>query len=98
MSKPIEKQEKRLVKFYWDCGRQGSVDSLFITTGEELHSIIGKHIYFGEVLGKHSDISGTLEESDFTVVTEDQDFLHKLENIIGSSTISGHNPFHYMEE
>jgi hypothetical protein len=88
---------KLLVSFYWDCGRQGSLDGLFITTQEQLNTIIGKRIYFGEVLGKHSEIYGTLEEKDITVKSNDQDFINKLEEIIGSTTISGFNPFGYYE-
>jgi hypothetical protein len=86
-----------LAKFNWDCGRQGSVNSLFVTTENELAELVGQTIYFGEVLGKHSDISGTLEADDVKVVSEDQEFITKLVEIIGSDTISGHNPLHYRE-
>lgn len=90
--------EKQLVKFHWDCGRQGSVNGLFVTTAEEISKVIGQHVYFGEALGKHSDINGPLEAGDFQVVSSDQEFIVKMVEIIGSETISGHNPFQYMEE
>lgn len=88
---------KVLVQFNWDCRRQGSVDSLFITTNAELARAYDKHVYFGEILGKHSEISGTLERCDITIVSEDQEFIEKLEDLLGS-TISGHNPLDYISD
>lgn len=90
--------KKLLVKFHWDCGRQGNVNGLFVTTAEEISKVIGQHVYFGEALGKHSDINGPLEASDFIEVCSDQDFITKLVHYLESDTISGYNPFHYMEE
>ena len=66
---------KQLYKFFWDCGRQGSLKGVFTATHEEVAAAIGKHIYFGEVLGKHSDISGTLESKDIRFLTDDQEFI-----------------------
>lgn len=39
---------KNLYSFYWDCGRQGSLDGLFTATPEEVESIIGTDVYFGK--------------------------------------------------
>lgn len=89
---------KILVEFYWDCGRQGSLDGLFVTTPEALAGLYGKEVYFGEVLGKHSEIVGTIEVEDFTLKSDDPAFIDKLVEIIGSDTISGFNPFHYLNE
>ena len=89
---------KLLVKFYEDCGRMGSVDGIFTTTREELDSIIGKEIYFGEILGKHSEIIVSIEESNFEIKSEDQDFINKLEDIFGAGTVSGYNPFDHWEQ
>lgn len=88
---------KLLVKFHWDCGRMGDVRGLFVTTKEELEGTYGKQIYFGEILGKHSEVSGPLEQSDIEIVSEDQDFISKLVVLMGL-TISGHNPLSYLEE
>ena len=89
---------KLLVSFYWDCGRMGDVTGLFVTTGEELKAAYGKQVYFGEILGKHSEIYGNLEEENIEVKSDDQDFIAKLVGIIGSETVSGYNPLHHMEE
>lgn len=90
--------KKILVMFNWDCGRQGWVDGLFVTTQEELDKAIGKRVYFGEILGKHSEIEGKLRLSDIKIESDDQDFIEKLVKVIGSDTISGHNPLHYISD
>lgn len=85
---------KALYKFYWDCGRMGQVESVFIAEKSQVEKAIGQSIYFGEILGKHSDIYGTLEEKDLTIVTEDANVLEAL----GDDFSVGHNPFYYFDE
>jgi hypothetical protein len=75
----------------------GSVEGMFIATDEEVQNALGKQVYFGEILGKHSEISGELEEDDLEVVSEDQDFINKVEAILGT-TLSGYNPLDYLPE
>jgi hypothetical protein len=89
--------KKLLCQFHWDCGRQGNVDGLFITTEQEIESIIGKSVHFGEILGKHSEIYGTIEDGEITVVSDEQDKIEWLQGIMGE-TISGYNPFYYLQE
>lgn len=60
--------------------------------------LVGQTIYFGDVLGKHSDIAVDIEESMFTVKTDDQAFLDKFVEIMGEGTISGLNPYDYVDE
>ena len=59
----------KIFKFHWDCGRMGDVLATFAATQEEVDAAIGKKVYFGEILGKHSEIYGTLEKKDLTVLT-----------------------------
>tara|TARA_Y100000310_G_scaffold321360_1_gene378878 strand:+ start:3846 stop:4022 length:177 start_codon:yes stop_codon:yes gene_type:complete len=54
---------KKLYGFYADFGRMGNLDGIFIAESDDLDAIMGKDIYFGEILGKHSDIILTLEKS-----------------------------------
>lgn len=84
-----------MLKFYdfgWDCGRLGRVEGLFIAEESDVAAAIGKVVNFGEILGKHSEIYGVLEEHDLEVKSEDQDFIAKLEEMFDSKTISGYNP------
>jgi len=88
---------KKIYEFFWDCGRMGILEGLFIADSEDVKQIIGQEVYFGEVLGKHSGIFDTVTEDDLTVKTEDQDFIEKFIEIFGEGTISGYNPFDYYE-
>ena len=87
---------KVIARFYWDCGRSGDVEGLFTCEHTDLKQAYGKQVYFGEILGKHSDVSGQLQEKDFTILSEDQDFIEKFEAIVGAGTVSGYNPLDYM--
>jgi hypothetical protein len=86
-----------IYEFYWDCKRMGDVEGVFIADKEEVAKVMGKHIYFGEILGKHSEISGVLEEHDLTIKSEDQDFIAKCIEVFGKGTISGYNPLAYYD-
>lgn len=56
----------KLYQFYIDFGRMGEIEGLFIADEDAVKRSIGKHVHFGEVLGKHSDVSIVLEEDMFT--------------------------------
>ena len=88
---------KKLYSFFWDCGRMGDLDGLFIAEDSEIEALIGKRIYFGEVLGKHSEIEGVLEADDLTVKSDDQDFITKFIEIMGEGTVSGFNPLDFYD-
>ena len=88
---------QKLYQFHWDCGRNGKLDGLFIAEESEIAAIIGKTIYFGEVLGKHSDVWGPLDEEDLVVKSDDPEFIAKLFEIMGVGTISGFNPLSYYD-
>ena len=88
---------KKLFSFYADCGRQGSLEGLFIATQEEVDKAIGKYMYFGEVLGKHSEVEGELEADEITLVSDDEPKVKWLESILGSC-VSGFNPLEYIQD
>ena len=84
-----------LVRFHWDCGRMGDVEGIFVTTKEELERSYGKSVYFGEILGKHSEVYGTLDRKDITVESEDEVFIDQLVLILGTH-IGGYNPLSHI--
>lgn len=88
--------KKLLAQFFWDCGRMGDVDGIFVTTQEELDKAYGKQVYFGEILGKLSEIYGHLDPNAITVLSDDQEFITKFVEIMGSNP-SGYNPLDYIE-
>lgn len=86
---------KYLWKFYWDCGRSGSISGLFVATEEEVKSAIGKKAYFGEVLGKHSEVYGELEEGDIKKLDVSPQAVEEVSKHLGSNW-SGFNPLNYI--
>ena len=87
----------KLYRFCWPQHRGGDVGGLFVEDSDVVENAIGSNVYFGEICGKHSDVYGTLDEEDLTVVSEDQEKISWLVDILGRS-ISGYNPFDYIED
>ena len=71
----------------------GSVRGLFVADEEEVQNALGKEVYFGEILGKHSEIYGTLTEDDLTVITKDPNEVKFVEEKIENW---GYNPLEYL--
>ena len=87
---------EKVYSFYWDCSRMGSLDGIFVADEEEVKNAIGANLYFGEVLGKHSEIYGTLEEKDITVLSDDPKDVEVIKRLIPDGT--GFNPLDYLPE
>lgn len=88
---------KQLFKFDFYKGRGGKIDGLFVATTEEVNSIIGKEIWLGDALGKHSEVYGTIESNEIERVEISDEAVEALYQKYGS-TISGYNPVEYVEE
>src|ERR1035437_802998 len=88
---------RKLYSYGLDCGRMGYIEGLFIADEADVEAAYGKRAEFGEALGKNSDVSDDLDESSFTIKSEDPEFVAKLEELLGSS-ISGYNPLDYLNE
>lgn len=76
-------------EFYWDCGRSGDVEGFFRATKAEIEDTIGKEVYFGEILGKHSEVYGVLEEGDLKLISDDP-------VVVNTYNTSGYNPLEYI--
>lgn len=89
----------KLYKFFWDCGRMGSLDGLFAAEPDALEEAIGHELYFGEVLGKHSEIYGPLSKEDIELLPIDDVTVQVLIEAFGDTTFSGFNPVaQYFEQ
>lgn len=71
---------KAVYKFHFYCGRMGSLKGVFVEDERLVEQCIGKEIYFGEVLGKHSEVYGPLEISDLTKVTDDPEIIRLIKD------------------
>ncbi len=87
---------KNLYEFEWSF-RGGNVCGRFLATAEDVENITNKEVYFGEILGKHSEIYGRMDEGDIKLVTDNQEFISMAAKI-RVCLESGYNPFHYLSE
>ena len=74
----------------------GSIESIFLATQEEIDEAIGCEVYFGEVLGKHSEIAGTLKKEDVTVITDNAEVVGIVRDHLSGGV--GLNPLDHIED
>ncbi|GCD11706.1 hypothetical protein [Clostridium tagluense] len=86
---------KKLYKFYSSCNTSGSVEGIFIADEKIIKSAIGCNVWFGELLGKNSNIYGTLEKEDLTIINVSDITINEMEEVLGTN-ISGYNPLDYI--
>lgn len=84
----------KLFRWTYEAGRGGSLQGVFASTQEIIDAAIGEKAYFGEVLGKHSDVVVVLASGQFETLTDDQDFIDKATKY--GLVDSGHNPLEYL--
>lgn len=86
--------KKGIYKLNFDCGRSGDLEGVFIATDKQVEKLISSEIqvYFGEVMGKHSEVFGKIEKKEIKLVTEDENVISLFEL---HDLSSGHDPFTY---
>jgi len=86
--------KEAIFKMSIDCGRNGTLEGVFISTVERVTILTsGKFdVYFGEVLGKHSEICGEIKPTDVAFITDESLVVELFKK---HSLESGFNPFHY---
>lgn len=86
---------KSIYRFDFDAGIMGGLSGVFIAEDDAVKDLVAskKEVYFGEVLGKHSEICGPIEEKEITKVTDDPVAIEIFEKYELSS---GYNPFDYI--
>ncbi len=102
-----------LYRFNFKCGRSGSLEGMFAVDQRgkvALDALIadgGTEVYFGEVLGKHSDVFGTITEKNLTQVEATADEVAVVLRVFGKgidekrrpwATILGFNPIETFAE
>jgi hypothetical protein len=80
----------------------GSLEGIFISNPETVEKIFGKTIFFGEVLGKHSDIFCIIDSTDIKILNVRDSTVDDLLTAVATSsqiyyTVSGINPLDYFE-
>ena len=88
--------EKYLWNFTWDED-YGMIEGMFVATEDEVNELIGKEVYFGEILGKHSEVYGTIEHGEITKIDIYPDIVEEIADKLGD-TWCGYNPLEYANE
>lgn len=84
----------KLYKFSANFGRMGKLSGIFVQDEDLVSALMGKSVYFGEALGKHSEIDCKITTENLTALTDDQSFISKF---LQFKCESGTNPFDYFE-
>ena len=82
-----------IYKFNSDRGRHGNISGVFIEEAHYVEYLLKSNIqvYFGEVLGKHSNIYGPIYEGEITLSSDDPGAVKVVQELDLSSGI---NPFY----
>jgi hypothetical protein len=101
----VDDPEARILcRYYSEVDRHGVIQGLFTTLKKDYDKLFGKDVYFFEVLGKHSEFRGTIDEMELQILSDDINFIKQLEREallvkeFRSMTISGQNPFKYLND
>ncbi len=86
----------KLYKFLWDIPRGGSVSGAFLAEPKEVAKAMGKDVYFGEILGKHSEVYGTLDVGDVKALDVSDEFVKEF--ALHFPDGFGYNPLDYLSE
>lgn len=88
-------EKKNLYKLQQDYGRMGFIQGFFLATPSKMESIMGTEVYFGEALGKHSEIFCNISDSTVKMISSDQSFIEKA--VECGLVPNGYNPFNYLD-
>ncbi len=93
----LKENMKAIYKFHAEVGRMGDLEGIFVASQANLASLIDSEheVYFGECLGKHSEITFPVINEYFTLVTDNSDFIKMFEDF---GMESGINPLSIYEE
>lgn len=86
---------KGIYRFQYECGRMGTLSGVFVADSDDVGKIDGECVYFGEVLGKHSDIEADIRSNDNLKLLSADGLAVEVFETLNLET--GHNPFDYWE-
>lgn len=86
---------KGVYRFHCSFGRQGDLDGVFAATHDAVRGAMGVRVYFGEVLGKHSDVALNLKPEHITLISDDLTVVELFEK---HRLRTGLNPFQYLSQ
>jgi hypothetical protein len=70
---------KAIYKYSKDFGRMGDLNGIFVADPDEVSLCMEQEVYWGEVLGKHSNVYHNLSHEDIIFITDNQEFVSLFE-------------------
>ncbi len=89
-----EQDREGLWRSYYGTMRDGSLEALFFAPHSKIAEASGKTVYFGDKLGKHSDVTVKFDELDVTLVTDDPALIAAMHILFDEEF--GYNPLDYI--
>ncbi len=83
---------KGIFRFNQDAGRMGHLAGIFVAEAADVLALTGKEIYFGEVLGKYSEITVEMDADNLKPVSFEKADIATFERL---KLQTGINPFDY---
>lgn len=84
-----------IYRFSYYCGRMGTVSGIFVAPKEAVNRLYGQTVFFGEVLGKHSNISAEITENNLMLVDDRYDHVCMFTEL---NLTNGINPLEFVSE
>jgi hypothetical protein len=81
---------KKIYKFREHYGRMGMLSGVFVADADDVARVMGKDVYLGEVLGKHSDVTVTVSRENLREVSDSPVIVAFFEKELGGGV--GTNP------
>lgn len=87
-------ENKAVFKLVFNYGRQGELTGIFVDTKDRVKTLVesGVEVYFGEVLGKHSEVYGPIASEEIIQISDSPEVVALVEE---HGLSNGYNPFHY---
>jgi hypothetical protein len=92
---------KGIYRFAWDWRRMGEISGIFVATKEEVDALLGQKVYFGECLGKHSEVNDFISAGDIKLVSdaqEDVSMFERLQLETGKNPVTRHVEWVYENQ
>ena len=87
----------KLYRYFEDCGRMGAIEGLFFSNPEELAKLQEHHLYWFDLLGKHSEGFYDFSKDCVEEINIPEEAAAILYEVMGK-VISGPFDFDYFEE
>lgn len=73
----------KVYAYHQDFGRIGSLSGLFTADEEDVETAMGQEVYLDEVLGKHSEVEGSIDDSTVVLASEDPTVITFVSDALG---------------